>query len=593
MQSTHPRSSVALFSAVLAAVLITGGLAGPALATTAAATPTGSAMESVDMTADAGSTATGTSELTAATAIDTGSGTGPAADQARTDRPENPTTEDTVGYVAGYWYDDELPVDDQSDAVVAEDELAPVVYRSMARVERIRNLTFEDEVSVDVVTRAEYRRTTGDRLANLTAAERLEQNVGYEALFTVDRNTAATDATESMYGGAVAGYYDPETDEIVIVSENPETPELDELTLGHELVHALQDQRFNLSRLHGSTQDEDLATDGLVEGDAKRVELEYKSRCRFDWSCLSPSSENGNLPADINWGIYFTIYQPYSDGPDYVNYLRDQDRGWSAVNAAYDDPPTTTSAVIHPGSEREPANVSVPDRSSGDWRQLTVDGQVAADTVGETGMVAMFVADAFESSRQPVIEQGDFLDGGSQGYDYDHSVTNGWIADRLVVYTNDDAANASTPSAAGQAGYVWRSEWQSAADAQEFVDGYLQLLESHGAKASDDRQDTFLIDDGGYGGAYYVELNGSTATIIRAPSADELSTVEAGAAPSGDDSLEFPADDDSDESDTIPGFGPSVAIGALVLFLFGSRSRIVPNQGRFRSGPHGRNDNRD
>jgi len=57
----------------------------------------------------------------------------------------------------------------------------------MARVETIRNMTFADEVAVDVVSRETYRQTNEERFANYTAAERLEQNVGYEALFTVDR----------------------------------------------------------------------------------------------------------------------------------------------------------------------------------------------------------------------------------------------------------------------------------------------------------------------------------------------------------------------------------------------------------------------
>lgn len=578
MQSTSPRSSVVLFSVLLATVILTGGLAGPALATggLADSDPTSAAAARADEPVAADSTAAVAS----------------AALQTQRDRPENPTTEGTVGYVAGYWYDDELPVDDQSNAAVDDDELTPVVYRAMARVERIRNLTFEDEISVDVVSRAEYRRTNGDRFANLSPAERLEQNVGYEALFTVDRNTAAADATESLYGGAVNGYYDPATDEIVIVSENPETPELDELTLGHELVHALQDQRFDLSQLNGSTQDETLAIDGLVEGDAKQVELEYENRCQYEWDCLRPSTGDRNISADVNWGIYFTVYQPYSDGPDYVTLRRYQGRGWSAIDAAYDDPPTTTSAVIHPDSEREPANVSVPDRSGDGWRQLTVDGDAASDTVGEAGMVAMFVADAFGSNRQPVIEQSDFLDGG-HGYDYNQSVTNGWAGDRLVVYTNDDVTNTSAPTAAGDAGYVWRSEWQSAADAQEFVDGYLRLLETHGAESVDGRRDAFRIADGGYSGAYYLEQNGSTATIVRAPSVDELSAVEAGAAPAGEDSLDLPASDESNESNNIPGLGPSAVAGAICLVVLGAVTRIAVSRGWLQIDPRGRNRNRD
>lgn len=565
MRSTRTRPSRPLLVVTLALLLVTGGLAGPTLATTAAAQ------------SDSAAAASGSASALAADSTAVAS---TAANAAQDDRPVNPTTEDTVGYVAGYWYDDDLAVDNQSDAVVDEDELDPVVYRAMARVERIRNLTFDDRVSVDVISRAEYRETNGDRFANISSENRLEQNVGYEALFTVDRDTAASDAAETVYGGAVAGYYDPATDEIVIVSENPDTPELNELTLGHELVHALQDQRFNLSQLEGTTQDGETARNGLVEGDASRVEREYESRCGTEWDCLEPAEEPGSGGLDINWGIYFSVYQPYSDGPDYVNYLREQGEGWSAVNAAYDDPPTTTAAVIHPGSEREPANVSVPDRSSGDWRQLRIDGETANDTVGEAGMVAMFAADALDSARPSVINSTELFQS-TERYDYNHSYTNGWAGDELVIYTTDGVENASDPAAAaGRAGYVWRTQWESTADTQQFVNGYLRLLENHDADPVDGRQDTYVIDeDGGYAGAYYLNRTGQTLTIVRAPSVDELPTVEAGAAPEGEDTLEI-ADPSETRADTVPGFGPLAAVSALAIALLGAGTRIVAGRGR-------------
>jgi hypothetical protein len=559
MRSTRTRPSVALLIVVLSVVVVTGGLAGPAVAASSAGGPSGSAGSALDSTS----------------ALDAPAASSTAA-SGQDDRPENPSTEDTVGYVEGYWYDDRLAVDNQSNAVVEEAEIDPVVYRAMARVERIRNMTFEETVSVDVISREEYRTTNGDRFANITSANRLEQNVGYEALFMVDRGTAATDATETLYGGAVKGYYEPQTDEIVIVSESPEAPELDELTLGHELVHALQDQRFNLSRLEGSTQDESLAIDGLVEGDASRVEREYESRCGTDWNCLTPSDGERSQTPDINWGIYFTVYQPYSDGPDYVNYLRSQGEDWAAVNAAYDDPPRTTSAVIHPGSEREPATVSVPNRSSGDWRQLRVDGGVANDTVGEAGMVAMFAADALAGNRDAVIEATDLYQSGTRGYNYNHSVTNGWAGDELMIYTNDDAnATNDSAEAAGRAGYVWRTQWQSGADTTQFVDGYLQLLGNHGAEPVDGRQDTFVIEDGGYSGAYYLNRSGETLTIVRAPTVDELSAVEAGAAPEGEDTLEIGEAGDTGGIDTVPGFGPAAAASAIAIVLLGAGTRLV------------------
>ncbi len=185
-----------------------------------------------------------------------------ASDAPPEDRPDDPSTTETIGYVDGYWYDDDLAVDDQDDAVVDEADLESVIYRSMARVEVIRELPFEDEVPVDVISREEFHEDSDDLFVDVTADERLQENANYETLFMVERDEDAVDAIEAMYGGTVGGYYDPATDEVVIVSDNPETPELDEVILGHELLHALQDQHFDLSTFDRETIDQDNAKNG-------------------------------------------------------------------------------------------------------------------------------------------------------------------------------------------------------------------------------------------------------------------------------------------------------------------------------------------
>ena len=473
------------------------------------------------------------------------------------DRPDDASTADTVGYVEGYWYDDALPVDEQDDAAV-DDDLEPVVYRSMARVEVIRDRTFEDDVPVDVISREEFRAENDELFVNVTDGERLQENVNYETLFMVDRETDAVDAAEGLYGGSVGGYYEPEADEIVLVSDSPETPEVNEAILGHELVHALQDQHFDLGSYDRETIDRDNAVNGLVEGDATRVETRYANRCETEWTCLQPAG-GAEQPPDPNWGLYLTIYQPYDDGPDYVEYLYERN-GWDAVDAAYDDPPASSSEVIRPGEEREPADVAVPDRSSDDWQQLEVSGEVATETVGEAGMVAMFAGGALESGEPAVIERSELLTA-DLGFDYDHPYTDGWAGDELVTYVSDEGLAANeTDDAVAHAGAVWRTEWTSSEDSRQFAEAYLALLEGYGADPVDDRQDTYVIEGDDYPGAYYVDRSedGETVTIVRAPSVDALPAVEEGAAPEGEDTLEANADVGGDDG----GDGSGAADGA-------------------------------
>ncbi|WP_195893050.1 Hvo_1808 family surface protein [Halopiger djelfimassiliensis] len=495
------------------------------------------------------------------------------------DRPTDPSTNETLGYVDGYWYDDELSVDDRSDATLETDELEPVVSRAMARVEVIRNLTYENEVSVEVVSREEYRADSGDRFTDITETEQLHQNVNYEALFMVDRNTDATDAAEGLYGGAVEGYYEPGTDRIVLVSDTPGSPELDETVLAHELVHALQDQQFDLASIQRETFDQDNARNGLIEGDASWVEAEYDSRCEAEWACLDPGSSSQAPFSDINWGLYFAVYQPYDDGPDYVDSLLERG-GWTAVNDAYENPPASSSAVIHPGTDRDPEPIEVPDRSNDTWRQYEVDGEVASETVGEAGMAAMFAAGVRDTSRPSVIESDEFIEA-DLGLDYDQPYTDGWAGDRLVTYVSDEADEATAVyDAVDHTGYVWRTAWESSEDSQQFVDGYLQLLEAYGAEPVADQQDTYVIDDE-YPGAYYLDRDGETVTIVRAPSVDDLGAVHAGTPPAGEDTLEIEGtadEDDSEAGGVIAGHGAGIvgvgvaALGAGIL-IFAVRRR--------------------
>ncbi|OIB57781.1 Hvo_1808 family surface protein [Natrialba sp. SSL1] len=509
------------------------------------------------------------------------------------DRPADPSTTETIGYVDGYWYDDELPVDDREDAVVESDELDAVVARSMARVELIRNLTFQDEADVDVISREEYQTEHGDMFANVTGDERLQQNVNYEALFMVDRETDATEAFESLYGGAVDGFYDPVTDEIVLVSDSPDSPELDEVVLGHELLHALQDQHFDLQSYDRETIDQDNAKNGLIEGDAVWVDTTYEQRCEADWDCLQPTR---TPPAadDLNWGLYLTVYQPYDDGPDYVDYLLGQG-GWDAVDAAYDDPPASSSEVIRPGDDREPTAIEIEDRSTEEWTQLELDGDdVATESVGEAGMVAMFAGGAFDDMRPTVLEQADIL-GSGMGYEFDHAITDGWAGDELVTYvaTND----GETADDVDDTGYVWQTEWASDEDAAQFADAYTELLELYNGDQTDDSTDTYVIDDG-FPGAYHIDQDGETVTIVRAPTVDDLDAIDAGAVPgSADapgsnsistDSTTAGTPDDQEGAVLAgldPGFGTVTAVFVSIA-LVGTGGWLVVRRTRTRSRVH-------
>ena len=441
--------------------------------------------------------------------------------------------EDRLGWENGCWYNESIDVD-RSDGL-NDTELDAVVGRAMARVERIRELEFNETVPVEVISREEFRET---REFNSTTNNTLHQNVKWEAMLMVGEDTDAVSVQESNTGATVGGYYSPREERIVIVSENTTSPKMDEVTLSQELFHALQDQRFNISSFDQYTQELHNARDGIIEGDGNFVDRLYGQRCDAEWDCLLPqSTQGGGGSADsIHFGMYFVTFQPYSDGPNFVGQIY-REGGWEAVNAVYENPPASTEQTIHPEKygEDEPTNVTVADRSNEEWSVPQLEnGTVDYAEFGEAGLATMLFYPTYESSGQasPVVDVRSFFNYTENGeisaddpFNYTTEYTDGWDGDTLYPYVTEDSAETN------ETGYVWKTAWDSESDAADFVEGYTMLLEYRGAQPVDGHANTYRIPDGEYADAFYVNHTGSTVTLVNAPTVEELSEVRAGAAP--------------------------------------------------------------
>jgi hypothetical protein len=409
---------------------------------------------------------------------------------------------DTLGWEDGYWYDEPLAVTTEDG--LNESELDAVVARTMARVERVRGLEFRESVPVEVISRAELRERWG---RNRPATYHDWQNQVWEGLFVVDETTNASDARGEVFGSSVVGFYAPGNDRIVLVADDPDAVTVDRATLAHELVHALQDQHLKL-QFGRSTMDGRAGANGLVEGDANYVMRRYEQRCGDQWDCIErPPRGPGGGP--VNRGLFLAVFVPYSDGPSLVADLKDTG-GWAAVNGAYGDPPASSEQVIHPDRypEDAPATVTVPDRSSADWRPFAArGGQRPGETVGEAGLFTMLWANGVVP--EDALEDDDPL----STYDYAHPASEGWEGDTLVPYRSGD-----------RFGYVFRTEWESAEDAREFRAAYAEVLAANGARERGDG--VYRIPEGeGYADAFRVTRNGTTVTVVNAPTVEELDDV--------------------------------------------------------------------
>ena len=310
------------------------------------------------------------------------------------------------------------------------------------RVEALRGVAFRRTPSPDRVSPQQARR---EGLADLDRAYPLARRRADEALYValglLPRGTDLREVQGSVFGEQVAGYYDPRTGRLVIV-DNPGTanPILDEITIAHELTHALEDQRFELdTRRAEAGGDAALAYLALVEGSATGLMFEYLNRH------FSPEDALGGLLGSAFSGggtgglppfVLATLLFPYQGGQQFVDDLyRRAGNRWTLVDLALTKrPPLSTEQILHPRKWIEveaPERVALPDPDLGEGWKRTSSG-----TFGEW-------------------QTAELLALGGRRRD---EAAAGWGGDRYGVWQRGEDTVVAIR---------WR--WDTAADAREFV----------------------------------------------------------------------------------------------------------------------------
>ncbi len=161
----------------------------------------------------------------------------------------------------------------------------------------------------------------------------------------------------------VGGYYDPEKDTLFIASWL--SVEEQKPVLVHELTHALQDQYFDIGKMHKEGQkyrddDRALARQALLEGDAMAVMLQYLLEplqrhfsqlpdlafiMRAQMSSMqSQYAVFKDAPAFLQESLLFS----YGYGAAFLQKVWAADPSWQAVNRIYSDMPASTEQIMHP-----------------------------------------------------------------------------------------------------------------------------------------------------------------------------------------------------------------------------------------------------
>jgi hypothetical protein len=238
----------------------------------------------------------------------------------------------------------------------------------------------------------------------------------------------------SLLESQLAGYYDHD-DKVMFLMDDLSPAEA-EATLAHELVHALQDQHYELApklAYRPEANDAQGAVQCLAEGDALSAMLDYLLAPKHqDALALSDRMLEIQIAASTALSpdasrfppvLMSSLTAPYADGVKLVHALRRRG-GWSAVDAVWRSPPASTEQVLHLeklDAREPPESVPVPTIAplGAGWRVAY------SDVFGEQGL--RIAAEEWMPRKSAA------------------QLASGWGGDRAVV------AEKASPSAAGLA----------------------------------------------------------------------------------------------------------------------------------------------
>jgi hypothetical protein len=330
-------------------------------------------------------------------------------------------------------------------------------------------------------------------------------------------------ASDEMLSQDVSGYYKERTYTItIIIPDTANTMDRsDSTTVFHELVHALQDQHYDLKALRSArhTSDSYFALKHALEGEAKLLEEYYYYKLVVGEYPTQPGPIDNAFVFYHNQvellldtlgqkGERFYIYQPmywtyFSFGPQLVSTVAGMD--WAKI----DDPlfyrlPVKTRETLHP------------DIYQANQRQQYV-----------INLDALVSAAHFDSIFDNKDEWGELLwatlfrEWGNAGY---KRIADGLIADRMVLGNKHSAPDYALY------GYTL---WQDQAEANDFLLNYRTLVQAKygnglvlpapaGAGAS------YIMDYTGSQGNIYLEQTGNVVLIMeKYPSGEKTALLSA------------------------------------------------------------------
>ncbi len=257
------------------------------------------------------------------------------------------------GYV-GYQFGLIVP----AEPTLSPDQTAAKMESIEGFVTATRGLSPTTPIVLTLLTPDEVRqRITADFEADTTPEEMANAAQALAAFGMMDADTDLYAMLVDLYSDGIAGFYDPDSQELVVVSGGAFNA-YQRTVYAHEYTHALQDQVYGI-RASGFSDEMFLADperfnaiQAVLEGDASVLEEQYLAtyglieRGQYNRLVNDPSA----IPAvyfDLPPFLLQDFVFPYREGKAFVQHYFDEG-GWARVDQLWLDPPRSTEHILHP-----------------------------------------------------------------------------------------------------------------------------------------------------------------------------------------------------------------------------------------------------
>lgn len=248
----------------------------------------------------------------------------------------------------------------------ARDEVQALIAELMIEAQQLRDLEFLTPVEVILLTNEEYQARLREIFEEDLPPEDIEaQNAVLRVLGIIGPTDDFRQIVDTLYSSATGGFYDPESGELVVRLVGEFGPYAESAVV-HELVHALQDQHFDLADARKDLEgDAAYVALALLEGDAFLREVTYVQSLGLS-DQAAYAAEYAALIAEIDKAaldtlpsyIVDSLTSAYTDG-----YFFHQEIGLDEIDSQFRDPPESSEQVLESDKYRrdeQPLEVTLP-----------------------------------------------------------------------------------------------------------------------------------------------------------------------------------------------------------------------------------------